>query len=274
MTQLALNEGFAFVEPNRVNNGGQIRARNDLMIAAAAHLTDRANLNEFYTKDYEDHLNSAQANRDEAKNGFVRADYIHLSFLRLRLDNAAPMRGGGKWKQLCKDNLYSLDEKNSNVDCVFMAMQQQFGMPEQGKRVQVPPIRDSIAQIRQKSGVPPSGGISLDDLSIIEENYSWSSQRQQHNSLVRKLRFMVFDLRFNLRRLPKYKEPDGKSGHNTDFCYIVMHCGHAYAFRCRNFAAQRCRESLSWYKSCVQVGTGEYEKRGKGAGPKPTQRAR
>ena len=64
------------------------------MIAAGAHLTDRANLNEFYTKDYEDHLNSAQANRDEARNGFVRADYIHLSFLRLRIDCAAPMRGG------------------------------------------------------------------------------------------------------------------------------------------------------------------------------------
>ena len=113
----------------------------------------------------------------------------------------------------------------------------------------------------------PVEGSSLDDLATIEENYSWTSKRQQHNSLVRKVRFMVFDLRFNLRRLPKYKEPDGKSGNNTDFCYIVMHCGHAYAFRCRNFAAQRCRESLSWYKSCVQVGTGVYEKREKGAGP-------
>ena len=124
------------------------------MVAAETHLADRANLNEFYTKDYEEHLNSAQANRNEARNGFVRADYIHLSFLRLRLDNAEPMEGG-RWKQLCFDNLYQLDEQSSKGDCVFVAMLQQFGKPEKGKRIQVPPIRDSIAQMREKSGVAP-----------------------------------------------------------------------------------------------------------------------
>ena len=116
-----------------------------------------------------------------------------------------------------------------------------------------------------KSGVASSGGISLDDLSTIEENYSWVAERAQRNSLVRKVRFVVFDLRFILRRLPKYKSSDSKNPNNTDLCYIVMNGCHAFGFRDRNFAAQRQRQSLSWYKACVRVATGNYEKKKKGA---------
>ena len=47
-TQLATKQGFAFREPNTMSNGGQVNAKHGLMIAAEAHIIDRAGLDEFY----------------------------------------------------------------------------------------------------------------------------------------------------------------------------------------------------------------------------------
>ena len=76
------------------------------------------------------------------------------------------------------------------------------------------------------------------------------------------MRFVVFDLRFNLRRLPPLRE----DGQTDDLCYFVMHNGHAYAFQDFQFAAQRQRQSLSWYKAMIRVATGDLEPDEKGAG--------
>ena len=45
---------------------------------------------------------------------------------------------------------------------------------------------------------------------MIEDNYSWRAQRQQKNAKIRKVRFVVFDLLFNLRRLHPLRE-DGQT---------------------------------------------------------------
>ena len=45
-----------------------------------------------------------------------------------------------------------------------------------------------------------------------------------------------------------------------------MHNGHAYAFQDFHFAAQRQRQSLSWYKAMIRVATGDLEPDEKGAG--------
>ena len=47
---------------------------------------------------------------------------------------------------------------------------------------------------------------------------------------------------------------------------MVLYCGHAYAFKDHKFAECCMQESLSWYKACIRVATGNYEKEEEGTG--------
>ena len=68
--------------------------------------------------------------------------------------------------------------------------------------------------------------------------------------------FCVFDARLNLRRLPPYRE---KNDDCKYFCDIVMFNGHAYAFKTSNSnrPADRRRQSLSYFETCIAVATGQ-----------------
>ena len=47
----------------------------------------------------------------------------------------------GRWTQLLNEHLF---EGESNGDCVFEVLLHQFGPPAEGKKAEVPPIRDTI----------------------------------------------------------------------------------------------------------------------------------
>ena len=64
---------------------------------------------------------------------------------------------------------------------------------------------------------------------------------------------------------PPYKKYDSN---NTYYCFMVVYCGHTYAFQDPKFAKRRTQESLSWYKACMCVATDNYEKKEEEAGKK------
>ena len=80
-------------------------------------------MDEFYTKEYTNHVNSAQEDREEASNGFVRANILHLAFYRARYDTGELM--DGKWDALLSEFL--TDRSGKHGDCVFEVMLDQFG---------------------------------------------------------------------------------------------------------------------------------------------------
>ena len=57
-----------------------------------------------------------------------------------------------------------------------------------------------------------------------------------------------------------------QEGQTDDLCYFVMHNGHTYGFHDLQFAAQRQRQSLSWYKAMIRAATGNCDPEEKGAG--------
>ena len=82
----------------------------------------RTHMRELYTQEYTSHLNSAQRDRDEARNGFVRADLLHLAFYRARYDTGELIEG--RWDSLLSANL--IEGSGRHGDCVFEVLLQQF----------------------------------------------------------------------------------------------------------------------------------------------------
>ena len=122
-------------------------------------------MSEFYTQEYTSHFNSALVDRDEALNGYVQPDLLHPAFYRARYDTGELIEG--KWDALLSRNLVEMDGRQG--DCVFEVMIHQFGK-ETKHGV---PLRDTADQIREKSGLPPNGGVTLSTLKMIVDNYSW-----------------------------------------------------------------------------------------------------
>ena len=81
------SQGFQFRWRRNDLQIQKIRSWQDLDRAAQAHIADRVEIKEHYEAAYLDHLRSEQPNASNARDGYLRPDYLHLSFLRMRFDD-------------------------------------------------------------------------------------------------------------------------------------------------------------------------------------------
>ena len=122
-------------------------------------------LDEFYKSDYLEHLRVGGDDGDRsAGDGFVRADYIHFSFLRLRLIRGE--RNCDKSSMLLSTVYKSVEAPPG--DCLFQALINTFAHRKHR------PMNLDIPELREICEIP-SGGVSLDLMDEIEERLSWGA---------------------------------------------------------------------------------------------------
>ena len=116
-------EGFQFQWRRNELEIQKIRSRQDLQRAAEAHIADRVVVKEHYESAYLEHLRSEQVNAGGARDGYLRPDFLHLSFLRMRFDEDE--KSGSKCSSLLQDRL--IPNNAHRGDCVFQLMIDTFG---------------------------------------------------------------------------------------------------------------------------------------------------
>ncbi len=223
-----------------------VRSLDQMLALAVPHLANRVAL--------EMHYNELDALQQTQQQPLFRTPvHLIISVWRTAFDRAIPI--GDRGSHILLERLLTQNDAPPG-DCVFQAMVDQFAK-------QTPPISDTIQQIREKCG-HLHGGVSMDDLTKIEEAYSWKGN--QADSEEHQLGFVLFDCRLNLRRLPPYTPPDNNN--NTLLCKIVVSDGHAYGFQRGAEASNLMLRGISYFEAVIRAASEEEE----GTGGEPPRK--
>jgi hypothetical protein len=201
------------------------RNGQDLQAVVMRHLVDRANLKEFY---------DAEAGIDVDVSEYISPRELEFSAWPLRLDHHTAFGDKTSWLT----NSMLVTHQGVSGDCVFEALIHQFQRR--------PKIHDTVQAIRDMCGL--QGRVSLSQLSLIEERYVIRTPRGREGG--HRVGFVVFDARFNLRRLPP---PSPYEINYRKFCYVAFFNGHIYSFKNQRTAAMLKTRGLSYYQSLLEL---------------------